>query len=241
MKRFATASFATGLVVGSLFFSVIVSAWTAPAGAPPTLNASAPVNLGIAAQTKNGTLGVNGLAVFGNTLLGGAVGSNAYLNFGVTVGSTGYGVRDNAGVVEFKNSGGSWQSLSTIVASTGTAKPVDIGIFGPATTTIVSLPFSSVQIVGGSWNPNNGQTGITTSGHVSIVNINGVWKYAGVYASGSGASTGTLVTNVQSCPLTGAGYPNVCLTRTNAGTLSITTTGGDAVGGPKFIYTVYGQ
>lgn len=35
-------------------------------------------------------------------------GTNHYLNFNTTVGVNGYGIRDNAGVMEFKNSGGSW-------------------------------------------------------------------------------------------------------------------------------------
>lgn len=38
-------------------------------------------------------------------------GTNRYLNFNTLVGSTGYGIRDNAGVMEFKNSGGAWTPL----------------------------------------------------------------------------------------------------------------------------------
>ena len=63
--------FILGAVVGSVFFSILVSAWTAPSGTPPANNASAPVNLGPAAQVKNGNIGVNGLAVFGNTAMQG--------------------------------------------------------------------------------------------------------------------------------------------------------------------------
>jgi hypothetical protein len=36
-------------------------------------------------------------------------GSSRYLNFGTTLGTTGYGFRDNAGAMEYKNSGGEWQ------------------------------------------------------------------------------------------------------------------------------------
>jgi hypothetical protein len=36
--------------------------------------------------------------------------ANGYINFGVTRGTTGYGIRDNAGALQFKNSGGSWLS-----------------------------------------------------------------------------------------------------------------------------------
>lgn len=40
-------------------------------------------------------------------------GSNKYLNFNAVVGSSGYGIRDNAGVMEFKDSGGAWASFGT--------------------------------------------------------------------------------------------------------------------------------
>lgn len=39
-------------------------------------------------------------------------GSNHYLNFGIISGVSGYGIRDNGGTIEFKNSGGSWSPLS---------------------------------------------------------------------------------------------------------------------------------
>lgn len=34
-----------------------------------------------------------------------------YLNFGTDGGDTGYGFRDNAGTIQFKNSGGTWANL----------------------------------------------------------------------------------------------------------------------------------
>ncbi len=37
--------------------------------------------------------------------------ASSYLNFGDTDGTTGYGIRDNGGVVEVKNSGGSWMNI----------------------------------------------------------------------------------------------------------------------------------
>lgn len=36
-----------------------------------------------------------------------------YINFGTTGGDTGYGFRDNAGVIQFKNESGSWADLGT--------------------------------------------------------------------------------------------------------------------------------
>lgn len=49
-------------------------------------------------------------------------GTSRYINFDTTVGSSGYGFRDNAGTMEFKNSGGSWAAFGgggSIGGSTG--------------------------------------------------------------------------------------------------------------------------
>jgi len=40
-------------------------------------------------------------------------GASRYLNFGTTIGASGYGFRDNGGVMQFKNSGGSWINIGT--------------------------------------------------------------------------------------------------------------------------------
>jgi hypothetical protein len=94
---------------------MLALAWTDPTSAPPGGNVAAPINVGSTDQVKNGGLGVNSLAVFGNSLFGGSAGSNAYLNFGATFGSSGYGIRDNAGILEFKNNGGSWDPIQTVI------------------------------------------------------------------------------------------------------------------------------
>ena len=112
---------ALGIPLLALLSFTLATAWTGPTAAPPGNNISAPINVGNVDQVKNGGLGVNALAVFGNSLFGGSTGSNAYLNFGATSGSTGYGIRDNAGTVEFKNSGDTsgskngWYSLQELV------------------------------------------------------------------------------------------------------------------------------
>lgn len=41
-----------------------------------------------------------------------------YVNFAATMGSTGYGLRDNGGNIEFKNSGGDWTAIPSAVATT---------------------------------------------------------------------------------------------------------------------------
>ena len=93
----------------------IAHAWTGPTATPTGNNVAAPINVGSTDQVKNGGIGVNSLAVFGNSFFGGSAGSNAYLNFGDTSGSGGYGIRDNAGTLEFKNDGGSWDYIQTTV------------------------------------------------------------------------------------------------------------------------------
>ena len=53
-------------------------------------------------------------------------GANSYFNFGGTNGSSGYGIRDNAGVLEFKNASGDWAALGTGGGGggSGSASPV---------------------------------------------------------------------------------------------------------------------
>lgn len=98
-------------VIGTIFSSFVALAWTDPTAAPPGNNVPAPVNVGSDEQLKSGVLGVDGLAVFGNSIFN----AGSYLNFGVTAGSAGYGFRDSSGTLEFKNSGGSWQDLQSVV------------------------------------------------------------------------------------------------------------------------------
>ncbi len=95
------------ILIGAAFSSVVAFAWTGPTQTAPNGNASAPINVGTTDQTKNGGLGVNSLAVFGNSILQAA----SYLNWGATSGAAGYGIRDNAGAMEFKSSGGSWRGF----------------------------------------------------------------------------------------------------------------------------------
>lgn len=84
--------------------------------------------------------------------------ASGYLNFGDTDGTTGYGLRDNAGAVQFKNSGGAWAGLgggSTITAATATVSTeetttsvtyADLATSGPAVT--VTIGPSGILLVG---------------------------------------------------------------------------------------------
>ena len=98
---------------------IVAFTWSGPPSSPPNGNVAPPINVGSVEQVKNGGLGVASLAVFGNSLFGGSTGSNAYMNFGniPTPGdpSSGYGIRDNDGTLEFKSMGGDWQSIQNIL------------------------------------------------------------------------------------------------------------------------------
>jgi len=119
-KRFP--DIALGLIVGLTFNALTAIAWSGPPASAPGSNTVAPISVSTISQIKNGDLGVNNFSAFGNELLSClGVGIGRYLNFDYTTngtsgaGANGYGIRDNAGTLEFKNLGGSWASLQTIV------------------------------------------------------------------------------------------------------------------------------
>lgn len=115
----ALAYIITGFVAGAVFFIAVslVLAWTGPTSGPPNGNVAAPINVGATDQIKNAGLGINSLAVFGNAILSG---TSRYLNFGSTAGSSGYGFRDNAGTMEFRNGAGNWSAIASTQTSVDT-------------------------------------------------------------------------------------------------------------------------
>jgi len=92
--------------------ATLVFAYTGPSSSPPDGNVPAPLNVGDIDQIKDGGVGLGALAVFGDVILSGV---GRYLNFGLTPGEDGYGLRDNNGLLEFKNAGSSWQSFGGII------------------------------------------------------------------------------------------------------------------------------
>ena len=103
LHKTTSSTLVTALAVGGLCVPLIALAWTPASGTAPSNDASSPINVSSTAQVKNGNLGLNGLAVFGNSILQ----ASSYLNWGATAGNSGYGIWDNAGTLNFKNAGGS--------------------------------------------------------------------------------------------------------------------------------------
>ncbi len=135
-----TASLVAAFITGTTFASFFALAWTGPTSAPPNGNISAPINVGTTDQIKNAGLGINSLAVFGNAILSG---TSRYLNFGTTAGPGGYGIRDNAGTMEFKNSGGSWGAF----LSTSTSSGISAQIFTSSGTFTVPSGVTAVKVI----------------------------------------------------------------------------------------------
>ena len=162
-------------------------AWTTPPASPPNSNVSAPINVGATAQTKNGTIGVNGLAVFGDSILQ----ASSYLNWGATSGTSGYGIRDTAGSLEFKNSGGTWQTLQAFVAglggttqwtTSGTSIYYNGGNVGIGSSTpSANLVVAGGQILGGGSSSNWGQLNI--GGATSINAAGTIYSYSRICSS----------------------------------------------------------
>jgi hypothetical protein len=104
-------------------------------------------NVGVGTATVNHTLDV-----YGNL----GVKASGYINFDTTDGTSGYGIRDNAGTIECKNSGGSWSACQGGGASTFSAGTVgapgwavsgdtDTGLWAPAANTL-SIAAGGVEV-----------------------------------------------------------------------------------------------
>lgn len=119
-----------------------------------------------------------------------AQGTSAYHNFGVdagptgTVGASGYGIRDNAGVMELKNSGGAWASPVTSLPPDVFSVTAGVATFGPQPpdTEFASPPSTAPAVVQTSAFVNNTGSGDfdiplttykVTAGHSLVVRVVG--------------------------------------------------------------------
>jgi hypothetical protein len=106
-------------------------------------------------ETLNGGTAIQTIDPAGYDIL--INGTSKYLNFNSVVGSSGYGFRDNAGVMEVKNNGGSWAPFGgTSIGGTITGGTANSILFvNPTATLAQSLDFtyndtSKILAVGGN-------------------------------------------------------------------------------------------
>jgi hypothetical protein len=78
--------------------------------------------------------------------------ASGYLNFGATSGLSGYGIRDNGGTIEFKNSGGSWGSLGSVASTNfgaGTVSSPGLYVTGDTDTGFYQATANTVSVATG--------------------------------------------------------------------------------------------
>lgn len=144
---------------GALKWSVLLNAdeslyfWDYVGGMSPLTMQSGGTTI---LDAKNGTVVIcaNGAEIMRSNPTAVAITAGKYLNWGVTYESAGYGLRDNAGVIEVKNSGGAWAPIPTsgalrfAVRQTVSAGPVDTGglpTLFPATSASLSITTQNVS------------------------------------------------------------------------------------------------
>lgn len=106
-------------------------------------------------------------------------GANHYINFNTVTGASGYGIRDNAGTIECKNSGGSWAACAGGGGGSGTVTSVDVsGGSTGFTTSGGPVTTAGTITLAGLLNPASGGTGTTsppTFGQILVGNAGGTY------------------------------------------------------------------
>lgn len=126
---------------------------------------------------------IEGKSIYAKTNL--RLKSNNYLNFGPTEGLAGYGLRDNSGVIEIKNSSGTWENIASykndvnnrvLIGTNYNATPSDYFIGVSASSNVqIQLPDASLLTSGKmfvfkdeSGNAENNTIQINTFGNQTI-------------------------------------------------------------------------
>lgn len=109
-------------------------------------------NVQAVSQRLTGFLEVAGEAIFSSLArfnAGILLAANNYINFGTTTGSSGYGIRDNSGILQLKDSGSDWYSIPRIISNNAA---VGGSTTNSATTTMytVRIPANTIGTNGAS-------------------------------------------------------------------------------------------
>jgi hypothetical protein len=177
-SNFLVNNTAKSFMVG--FNSTVPTLFVGPASGIGTYG-----KVGIANPTPAFTLDVGGAIAATGTL----VSTSGYMNFGSVSGSGGYGFRDNAGVIELKNSAGTWDPVAT-----GTVGSSFVNDTGDTMTGSLVINASSATGTLDVQNSGSGRAGtFITSGATAalyVENTSGVANGMGVVAINNASVTG---------------------------------------------------
>ncbi|PIY17484.1 hypothetical protein CO112_00865 [Candidatus Dojkabacteria bacterium CG_4_9_14_3_um_filter_150_Dojkabacteria_WS6_41_13] len=129
-------------------------------------------NIGIGTSTPQHKLDINGNI---------GLASSGYLNFGATDGTSGYGIRDDSGIIQAKNSGGTWATVTTESPFAGTL--VQQAVNGQSTTAL-GVTLGSTPTVGNTLIAFIGNTSART---VTLSQTNVTWTKVTNFINGSAA------------------------------------------------------
>jgi hypothetical protein len=146
------------------------------------------------------------LDVYGNAILSG---SNRYLNFGSATSSAGYGIRDNNGVLEFKNATSSWTALgSSTSTSSGTSSGMAIGSSVTSGTSGSVLFIDSANKLAQDnshffWDNTNDRLGLGTTTPSAALTVSGAGLFTGTSTADHFVTTGSATSTFSKVNLTG--------------------------------------
>jgi len=137
-------------------------------------------NIGIGTTSPNHTLDINGNL---------GLKESQYINWGYTDGSSGYGLRDNSGTIEYKASGGTWAAIGSGGGSNYGAAS-SLSFYSASGTTATGTTNALL-----SWDDTNTRLGVGTSTAYATLSVWG-------NTSGTGAELFNIVDNASTTLLT---------------------------------------
>ena len=199
----ATSTFANGVQISSGCYllpdgtcagagsgSGVVGASTAVGQVPfyasvgSTISATSSIFISPASFVGIGTTSPSSeLSVYGDLILEGA---SRYLNFGTTAGASGYGLRDNAGTVEFKNSTGDWVGIGS-----GSGSGTDVNLVYSTTKNFYRFSTTTGDfLVGATATTSTAKLEVIGNGYFSgSIGIGTTTPFAKLSVSGNDTST----------------------------------------------------